>query len=667
MKIQSLLLRVFLCLPLVSTSIISCQKEAKEVSKEKSTETESPPAIEGGTASTASCRDELEPDWYPDSVAVQTSLGYQLQGSPYSVAVMQQASVNLYGHNNGIIANKKYVRFHPANEDQVKTLFDADLELFDYPLDREVLEEGDYYIQPGLTANDIPWLYTVVDANYTTAAGITYEVLQDIYVPENDLLLEDEALRLTGNPLEDSCGTIAYRLPVPCEIDPCGPGCPTLPGDNPCGTSGGGGSTSSSPRKPTGQILVWDSNLDENTPVRQARVVARRWFKIETMYTNDQGRFAARKNFRNKVNIFVKFLNNNLQLSRLVGNPVIRSLFPLKRGIGIYSGNLNTISYIFERGNSTDTRRYRHWWAAQFMNAYPEYNEMALTETIGGLSFGGKLRAAITSNSFIAGAGATPMNSHRPWVGSYSSDYIQYYFARPLGALGGELYNGLMNGVLFRNMDMGLGYKTATLWESSQVKGLFYHEMTHAATFAKVGNGWYNDFVLAESFTLADNHFNGPAAPYGDGDDGEASEIISLGESWAEHVAHIFCDRQYAGVFTQVRTPWFIYEPNNPVSGLSSHWNYLEDYSPNLSANLNPFRWIPEGLYYDMFDDRNDVMAIPLRVDVDDQVSNYTDQQFFNALDNDVKSMPQYRNRLLQENGNNQQVQVTNLFAAYGY
>jgi hypothetical protein len=104
-----------------------------------------------------------------------------------------------------------------------------------------------------------------------------------------------------------------------------------------------------------------------------------------------------------------------------------------------------------------------------------------------------------------------------------------------------------------------------------------------------------------------------------------------------------------------------------PVATLSSHLNLLEDFDPTRPIILDPFRWIPQGLYYDLFDDRNDINIIPPRVLIDDQVSNYTNLQFFNALDADINSLPAYRVRLLLENGNNQGVQVTNLFAAYGY
>lgn len=47
------------------------------------------------------------------------------------------------------------------------------------------------------------------------------------------------------------------------------------------------------------------------------------------------------------------------------------------------------------------------------------------------------------------------------------------------------------------------------------------------------------------------------------------------------------------------------------------------------------FRWIPQGIYYDMIDDRNDLTVPFPRVPINDEVLNYTNLQFFNALDAD--------------------------------
>ncbi len=85
--------------------------------------------------------------------------------------------------------------------------------------------------------------------------------------------------------------------------------------------------------------------------------------------------------------------------------------------------------------------------------------------------------------------------------------------------------------------------------------------------------------------------------------------------------------------------------------------------TPPLSFRLQKVLGIPKKLYYDMMDTRNDfnVAGSPLN----DAVSNFTIQQIFNPLQSDVSSPQQYRDRLLQQTGLNQQ--VINLFSEYHY
>ncbi len=104
---------------------------------------------------------------------------------------------------------------------------------------------------------------------------------------------------------------------------------------------------------------------------------------------------------------------------------------------------------------------------------------------------------------------------------------------------------------------------------------------------------------------------------------------------------------------------------NSPVFGLSSNLNLLEDFSP--ARTNGPFRWIPQGLFYDLFDTRNDFAATANPLQPGDLVSGYTNQQFFDALDDDITTIPAYRQRLLNENNNNQVANVTALFGFYNY
>ncbi len=93
----------------------------------------------------------------------------------------------------------------------------------------------------------------------------------------------------------------------------------------------------------------------------------------------------------------------------------------------------------------------------------------------------------------------------------------------------------------------------------------------------------------------------------------------------------------------------------------------MEDFDPINRRNVDLFWWIPQGLYYDLIDNRNDRDAIPRRVDLADDVAGYTNQQFFNALDADITDLQAYRVRLLNENANNQATGVNLIFTFYGY
>jgi hypothetical protein len=107
-----------------------------------------------------------------------------------------------------------------------------------------------------------------------------------------------------------------------------------------------------------------------------------------------------------------------------------------------------------------------------------------------------------------------------------------------------------------------------------------------------------------------------------------------------------------------------IVQPPIAFTGLNAHLNLLEDFSPNRPND--PFRWIPQGLYYDLVDNRNDNISFPRRVLLDDNVNGYTNQQFFNALDGSTPTIVEYRTRLLQQTSNNPNG-VTQIFNFYGY
>ncbi len=111
--------------------VYSWKKDIQE-KENKIIQEEFPTGSPGGSGST-SCVETLQNGF--DTVEAQTVLGFRLQNNPYSVAVMQQAALNLYGHTNGIAVNKLYVRVRPSGTDQLELLENLNIPLFDYPLD----------------------------------------------------------------------------------------------------------------------------------------------------------------------------------------------------------------------------------------------------------------------------------------------------------------------------------------------------------------------------------------------------------------------------------------------------------------------------------------------------------------------------------------------------
>lgn len=138
------------------------------------------------------------------------------------------------------------------------------------------------------------------------------------------------------------------------------------------------------------------------------------------------------------------------------------------------------------------------------------------------------------------------------------------------------------------------------------------------------------------------------------------SNIIALGESWAEHIGQFFNDLRYGVVNSSIKVAQGnSYFNNFPVVDLSSHLNLLEDYNPNLITDNT--RWIPYGLYYDLFDVRNET-GVPII----DNFAGMTNQQMFNALETDISSLPLYRQRLILQTGANA-ANVNLLFNEYHY
>ncbi len=640
-----------------------------------------------------------------DNGDVPILLGNQLT-NPYTVANMQSAYNTLYGGSQVIVANNLYVKFRPVNTDQLAALEETDVELQDYPMDYEVLQDGDYWQDPALGAEDIPWLYAAVPVGYTPPAGIQYQVISPIFIPENDLVLEGMAESLAAGgtyrvTVQGDTRTITrtdatadpYIISnrIQCLIgyhpEPDNPNV-CIPNNCPDQTYWNGTACVycppgyyydpvqqcipiPTPPLPPG-ILVEEqracNTANINVPVRQLRVVCKRWFKIWRGYTDDNGRYNCTKRFKNQVKIIVKTKNDNARVSKVRGIRFWQMLFPCRKRLGVFAGNdVNNIRYVFTKptDGSASNKDLGYWAAMTTHNSVIEFRDY--TSEFGLTQPPTNLKIMVTNWGFMRDAGAAPM-WHKCHNNGIPAVFATYFIANQNYVSAGltVLLNTLKN-----QMDVIVGYASTDyncLLTSSSLKSVVYHEMGHTQHYAQVGcNFWeaYRSAIVLELSKLTND-------PYGTGNDTRSAPILALGEMWGNHCEKIYANRYFAdggatsanfrSLMQGISYGNFLNTLVTPNVFINANLWALESFNPNLQSDTH--RWIPKGLPYDLFDDRNDASTSGSVVD---NVSGFTINQSFDALQADVRSIPAFRDRLLLQNNNNQQTDVIILFNRYGY
>ena len=134
---------------------------------------------------------------------------YEILPNPYALEVMQEV-YDIYSETEVTLeATDLYVKFMPKDSIELQRLkYDYNLELFDYPLDIE-LAEGEVYVNPDLPESDLVWVYTTVEPDFVFPTGISYEIIEECYIPEDgetvgiptkagEVNVEDAAFALMG-------------------------------------------------------------------------------------------------------------------------------------------------------------------------------------------------------------------------------------------------------------------------------------------------------------------------------------------------------------------------------------------------------------------------------------------------------------------------------------
>ncbi|WP_299455335.1 hypothetical protein [uncultured Microscilla sp.] len=222
-----------------------------------------------------------------------TQLGKQLD-NPYSVENMRKAWSNLKVNSPAIAALKiapthLYVRFKPANDEELTTLKNDELlDLYDYPLDREVTKQGSFYHDPSIPVGQPTYQYCAVKVDQELPAGIKYKVLAQLFIPDATNDDQGKNQRVADTEVADALVNEALRI------------------TNNLNTTTIGRTTAKSWR-PAGRIRVWDDNLNTFVALQGVEVKARRWFTTHKGITNSQGNYSCDGTFKRDANYLIKW------------------------------------------------------------------------------------------------------------------------------------------------------------------------------------------------------------------------------------------------------------------------------------------------------------------------------------------------------------------------
>lgn len=537
-----------------------------------------------------------------DSLGYSRTILGSIRTNPFTTARMATAHNNLYSTTiQNMTATDLYVKFSPADDEDIQELIDTDEFFYDYPLEYEVVEMGDYYFLA--TSSTYPDLYAIVDTNFVFPS-VPYTIVDDLYLDRSDPLLVAESMRLAGFASDINTYVLNARglqaadlgttqqLILP-EMIECPPHCiPMLEVDiytvpvswswycecgygeeeddfmiNDCGCL-----VSTDIRKPGGCVNVDDTefstigNTGTFVPAQNVKVVMKdTWFTESSTWTNDEGCWRIGTEFKGVAWQYIVFKNPKTKIRGVAGNwaASYEWLFSIKSYVGKLAGpTFNSIETSFERNADPDSKNHLYYSAAHVVNTVEEFHANALIDGID--------RPPYNLDIFIAhnrSSGYALMDAQYTLtanvVASLALISSQTIYGPLVSVVGGvalvKYLPDVMIGIEYDNTD--------------RLKRLAYHELAHASHFSNVGGIYWNNVAITEILAL------GHGTP-----NSWQSGLIAVVESWAEFIARSYTHREYG--------------TSNSIGGIgfATYETYLER-QRNYDSD-----YIPVGYYNDLVD-----------------------------------------------------------------
>ena len=274
------------------------------------------------------------------------------QANPYAVSVMQQARAQLLANDPSlnipeITTSHYYVRFHPANEEELDALLqDTTINFYDYPLDREIIS-GTYYHDPAIADSLPTYQYASIPMQKWFSMVLlpttpSYEILAHLFIPEEvEGFGDDDDDDDSGLIINPGWGGGTIK-----PMDPKDPDNPWIPAPDPTdpGDEIGPNSAKSTSNEdvdivsllvnkcmviagleteeeqenaqemggngywtPSGRITAYDDIVNGPVPIVGAKVLVRSWFTTTSVTTSATGQFVCNRSFSRPVNYSIKW------------------------------------------------------------------------------------------------------------------------------------------------------------------------------------------------------------------------------------------------------------------------------------------------------------------------------------------------------------------------
>ncbi|POS00599.1 hypothetical protein Q361_1483 [Flavobacterium croceum DSM 17960] len=605
----------------------------------------------------------------PD-VQTQIVLGKQLK-NPYSVKNMQAA----FDYYNEIISDSKfkdkvvkptnlYIKIIPKSVEDLEKLDNLDKEsedftpvLQDYPMDYEIITEGDYYVYPKSEEDLFYPAYTVIPVGYQLPEGITYEVLDELYQPKDEEYdietismffadwkedLEVDDIFLTTDNLPE------YLIKSNAEAVKSGL---TL-----------GNFMARRKFTPDGYVKVQNTATNVYDPLMQAEISYGRSLWWHYTYTDDNGYFSASHSYRGKVRIRAKWRGYTATI-RKTWNEVL-GLWVSDHLMTVSRNNNGITKYIEYNEPHTgifgiDLEGGHLWYKGTIHNGLRKYidycNNNGISNTISYANVWAWAKGKDASTPMLYKyrqlatlSSVANMGQADFWhvmVNSISSIIINIL---PSHLRPDQIYAGLRPRA-----------NEGTTSNTIRIHQTVFHESGHYSHASKAGD-WFWAQVFASE--ISNQFVNGD--PYSDGSmpSYQAADRIALAEGWGNLTE--FKIAQYYYGKAKIYSPYANYISGTLSTNITSTFeNFNQIETPISITTYDDKHWFMHGIMWDLLDNNIDGTASIRRYGNGSPATQLIDNAFIGNPNNQFDLTPIYDR--LESNINNQSNLRNALITAY--